>query len=189
MKSITTILLVITGIVLLGWVARPLWDNISTLRGESANIESVLSTLNQKKQIQQDLITTYNSISDQQLDLLLHQHLPKKPDTGTLLVALERMAQLSFMQLNNVDFKKIAPARNTSTIQTNLAKVPIKAAILPYQTLTFSFTATGSYENFKAFLGALENHIRLVDITNISFTGGLRESYTFTLTGNAYYRQ
>lgn len=190
MKALVTILLLIVGIVLLGWVARPLWDDVRMLRAQSAGINSVLSTLNEKKQLQQDLINTYNAISNEQLDLLLNQHLPEKQDTGTLLIAFERIAKTSNVRLNNVDFKKAQPQRSTSaTASRNAAAAKQKVVLLPHDELGFSFTATASYENFKVFLATLEKHIRVVDITNIAFAGGARESYTFTITGKTYFRK
>ena len=190
MKSLVTILLLIVGIVLLGWVARPLWDDARMLRAQSAEINGVLSTLSEKKQRQDDLINTYNSISDDQLDRLLNQHLPDKQDTGTLLIAFERIAKASNVRLNNVDFKKTQPQRSASTpTSRSAASAKQKVAPLPYDELGFSFTATASYENFKVFLTMLEKHIRVVDIINIGFAGGAKESYTFTLTGKTYFRK
>ncbi|MEK9175366.1 MAG: hypothetical protein AAB795_02110 [Patescibacteria group bacterium] len=189
MKSISTILMFVAGLILLGWIARPLWDDIQSLRGQTANINGILSTLNEKKQYQQNLIEKYNSITDEQLDKLLNQHLPKKPDTGTMLIALERITTASDSRLNNIDFKKIEQSRSISlvapqpkaTSQTNESK--------NYQELSFSFNVTSSYENFKALLRALEKNIRLIDIQTISFGSGSKNTYVFTLSATTYFRQ
>ncbi len=189
MKAAATILMIIAGLTLLGWLAKPVWDDVQTLRDQVANINGVLATLSDKKQIQQDLITTYNSITDAQLDRLLNQHLPEKPDTGTMLIALERIAAVNNVRLNSIDFKKIEPPRAAPIVPSQAKTATQKVATAPYQEVTFSFTISGSYENFKSFLRSLEKHIRIIDVTSISFGASTKDAYTFTLAAKTYYRK
>lgn len=188
MKSIATILMFVASLILLGWVGRPMWDNVQMLREETANINGTLSTLNEKKQYQQDLIEKYNAITDEQLDRLLVQHLPKKPDTGTLLIALERITRVSNARLNTIDFKKVEQPRAAPLVVAKSQSASQKEAEL-YQELSFTFNLTASYENFKALLRALEKNIRLIDIQSIGFGGSVKDNYTFTISAKAYFRK
>lgn len=56
--------------------------------------------------------------------------------------------------------------------------------------LTIDLKSSGSYESFKAFLNALETHIRLTDVQKISFSekGEAGDIFQFSLVGNMYYR-
>ena len=188
MKAIATIIMFIASVVLLAWVARPVWDDIGSLRAQVANINDVLSSLNEKKQFQQDLITTYNSITEEQLDTLLNQHLPEKSDTGTLLIALERIATASNIRLNNIDFKKVEQPKLPGSLP-RAKTAGGKSEILPYQELEMTFNVTATYENFKMFLRSLETHVRVIDIGNINFGSGQKDVYTFTISAKTYYRK
>lgn len=186
MKTLATLLMAVAGFALLGWLAQPMWGDIQLLRDQIASIESVLSTLSKTKDLQQELITKYNSITDAQLDRLLNQHLPKKPDTGNLLIALERISSVNNAKLNNIDFKKVEQQRQALSVPKG--SLPVVAPN-PYQEIAFSFGVTSSYENFKTLLTSLENHVRLIDVTNITFAGSVKDSYTFTLTAKTYFRK
>jgi Tfp pilus assembly protein PilO len=172
----------------LGWVGRPLWEDIQALRAQNAVINATLSTLNEKKQYQNELIEKYNSITEEQLDRLLNQHLPKKSDTGTLLVALERMTRVSDARLNNIDFKKTEQTRTAPLIASKAQSASQKTEET-YQELLFSFTVSASYENFKALLRAFEKNIRLIDVQSINFGGSAKNIYTFTVSAKTYFRK
>lgn len=188
MKSIATILMFIASLLLLGWVGRPLWNDVRALREQTANINKTIATLNETKQSQQDLIEKYGSITNEQLDLLLRQHLPQKPDTGTFLIALERIAKVSDSRLNNIDFKKVEQSR-ASMLSASKAQSVSQKNEDPYQELLFTFNVTMGYENFKVFLRALEKNIRLVDVQGISFGGSSKDSYTFNISAKTYFRK
>ena len=189
MKSIATILMFISGLILLGWVARPLWDDIALLRDKTSNINNILATLSDTKNYQDDLIQKYNSITDEQLDRLLVQHLPKKSDTGTVLTALERIVTASDAKLNSVDFKKIEQQRPVSLVVSKSQTASQKSAQQNYHELSFTLNITSSYESFKAILRAFENNIRLIDVQNISFGASSKNTYTFTVSAKTYFRQ
>lgn len=188
MKAIATIIMIIASIVLLAWVARPIWDTAGTLRAQVSSINDILSSLNEKKQFQQDLITTYNSITEEQLDKLIEQHFPAKSDTGTLLIALERIAAASNIRLNNIDFKKIEQSKLPNALP-RAKTAGGKGEILPYNELEMTFNITATYENFKVFLRSLEKHVRVIDVSNINFGSGQKDAYTFTISAKTYYRK
>ena len=189
MKSIATIMMFIASLVLLGWVARPLWDDIQMLREKTSNINNTLASLSDKKNYQDDLVQKYNSITEEQLDRLLNQYLPKKSDTGTLLIALERIVTASDARLNTIDFKKVEQSRAISLVVPKAQSASQKGEEQNYQELHFSFNVTTSYENFKAMLRALEKNIRLIDVQNISFGAGAKNTYTFTISAKTYFRK
>ena len=189
MKSIATILMFVSGLILLGWVARPVWDNIQLLRTQTANINKTLSTLNDKKQYQQDLIEKYNSITNEQLDRLENQHLPKKPDVGTMLITMEQIATTNNAHLNSIDFKKTEQPRSSPVVLPKSQSASQNNEPQNYQELSFSFNITTGYENFKAILRTLEKNIRLVDVQTISFGSGSKNDYSFAVSAKTYFRQ
>ncbi|HEY4497947.1 MAG TPA: hypothetical protein VJC20_04325 [Candidatus Paceibacterota bacterium] len=191
MKAGVTILLCVAGFLFLGWIGRPLWDNIVLLRAEINRVNSALSELEQSKQVQQDLIAAYNTISDRELDLLLNQHLPAKTDTGTLLIALEDVARRHNAVINTISFKEAVSMQPQTTAQRQRAALATVSEQQPMvEKLAFTLSLSVSYEDFKAFLESLESHVRLIDVESISFSGGTaRGVYTVSLAAKTYYRK
>lgn len=190
MKAGVTILLCVAGLLFLGWIGRPLWNDIVLLRAEINRVNSALADLEQSKRTQEDLIAAYNAISDQELDLLLNQHLPKKTDTGTLLIALEDLARRHNATINTISFKETASQQPQTAAQRQRAALATASEQQPnVEKLAFTFSLSASYEDFKAFLESLESHIRLVDVESISFSGNARGVYTVSLAAKTYYRK
>lgn len=190
MKAGVTILLCVAGLLFLGWIGRPLWENIVLLRTEINRVNSALSDLERSKQVQQDLIAAYNTISDRELDLLLNQHLPAKADTGILLIALEDLARRHNATINTISFKETFSQQPQTTAQRQRAALAATPEQRPaVEKLAFAFSLSASYEDFKAFLASLESHIRLVDVESISFSGTAQGVYTVSLAAKTYYRK
>ena len=57
----------------------------------------------------------------------------------------------------------------------------------PYGTMTLKFTVNSSYGNFINFLQDLENNLRLLDITEISFNTTDSGFYDFNVSFNTYW--
>lgn len=192
MKAIATVLLFITGIIMLAWIAQPLWGVVGTLRADEASVSSALSGLSKTKDIQQDLIAAYRSLSDEQLQSLLVDHLPDNSSTGPLLVAIERLAKDNTVIVTSIEFKE-----QPKQMQDSLIRAPVQqgagqqAAVAPSsaQELKFSLSVTGTYDHFKAFLSSMEHYIRIVDIDDISFASSATGDYSFTISAKTYYRK
>jgi cell division FtsZ-interacting protein ZapD len=92
MRSITSILLFLLGIALIFWAAKPLWQEILSLRQERSVVFGTLSELKNLEKVRDNLLSSYNSIAKMDLEKL-NQMLPQGSNTGGILVSLERIAQ------------------------------------------------------------------------------------------------
>lgn len=194
MRTLITLLMIVASFLLIGWLGRPLWDDVRVVQEELTRVNNALNSLEQKKELFDNLIATYNGISQVDLDRLLEDHLPNRPETGSLLVALEQIARDNHVTLHSTDFK-ITEQKTTSTKGISKS-VPPKPGIapkekeLPVAEVTISLSISASYQNFKEFLGALENHVRLIDVQSISFgSAGISDPYRFTIAAKTYYRK
>ena len=176
MRSIIAFLLVFAGIALIFWAGKPLWEEISTLRVEKSNIEKTLSELRNLESARDNLLSTYNSISNDDLEKL-DQILPSTTDTGGVLISLEKMTQDTGIRLRRAEFK---------TDQKNDVKA-IQASNSMFNTLDLSLVVSSNYDSFKSFLGALERSSRVVDVTNISFSVEQTNLYEFIIQADAYF--
>lgn len=106
--------------------------------------------------IKQDALDTLQMLKELPALDKIDKILPDNPKIPELLVQLESLAQTHGMILKSIDFNK--------------------------DELTAKMQIAGTYQNFKKYLKAVENNLRLLDITNLSF-----ENNDFNLTIKSYY--
>lgn len=60
----------------------------------------------------------------------------------------------------------------------------------PYKTLGVAITTTGNYDSFKLFIKAVENNLRIIDISSISFASPQKseDPMEFKLSFQTYYQ-
>lgn len=185
MRSALTIIFLVAAVGLIFWGARPFWADTMALRAEIGEIEDTLARLHELEGLRDELLTTYNSIPRSKIDRL-YDLLPPKPDSGNILVALERIARDRGVRLRRVDFIKDSQAPAPQT--TGPARIAVKEEA-GANTISYSFTVSASYEAFRSFLAALEKNLRVADVTDISFTGGTSNLFEFTLKAKSYYQR
>ncbi len=180
MKSILTLILTLAGFVLIFFVARPFWIETASLRKENMTISNTLNQLKELQGIRDDLLNTYNSIPRDKVDRL-NEFLPEKSDSGHLLVTLERLTNNQGIRLRKVQFEE--------NQDSNPSPVIVAKNASPVNSLNYSFTFSASYESFKSFLAVLEKNLRLIDVTDISFSAGNANLFEFTLKAKSYYQK
>lgn len=123
-----------------------------------------------------DLIAKQNKISDidqQKLAKLL----PSNIDNIRLIIEISQIAQARNLVAKNISVS------DSSSNSTNAIGIDNTS----YGTLALKFTVNASYNDFLNLLQDLENNLRLVDITNISFTATDNGFYDFNVTLNTYW--
>ncbi len=183
MKSLVTLILILAGIGLIFFVAKPQWIEIVALRTQNETIAGTLRELRDLQGFRDELLSAHNSISKNNLDRL-GEVLPAKSDSGKLLVSLEKLTRDHGIRLRKVEFEstekaQLAPAQQ-GVIQRDQSRV---------NTLSYAFTFSASYEGFKAFLASLEDSLRIVDVTDISFLSGETNLFEFNLRAKSYYQK
>ncbi|OGF87205.1 hypothetical protein A3B19_03140 [Candidatus Giovannonibacteria bacterium RIFCSPLOWO2_01_FULL_46_32] len=185
MKVALTIIFLAAAVGLIFWAARPIWNDVLGLRAEIGVIEDTLARLHELEGLRDELLNAYNSIPRSKVERL-YDLLPQKPDSGNILVALERIARDRGVRLRRVDFIKDSQAAAPQTAGPARIAVKEEAAA---NTISYSFTLSASYESFRSFLAALEKNLRVADVTDISFTGGSSNLFEFTLKAKSYYQR
>lgn len=184
MKTIFTVILLAASVAIVIWAARPLWDEVRSLQAERSAVEDALARLQDLQNLRDELLKTYNAIPRSKLERL-GELLPSKPDSGNILVTLEKLTRDRGMRLRRVEFAKeeqgVAAAQAAGRI---VRKEETKA-----NTVFYTFTISASYEAFRSFLAALEKNLRVVDVTDISFAGGSANLFEFTLKAKSYYQK
>lgn len=184
MKTILTIILLLASAGLVFFVARPVWSNVASLRAEQAAVSDALARLKDLQGLRDNLLKTYNSIPRSKIDRL-YDLLPPKPDSGNILVMLEKLTRDRNIRLRRVEFIKEA---NLTAQSAGAGKIINKDAP-KFNTISYSFTVSASYESFRSLLSAMEKNLRIIDVTDISFAGGASNLFEFTLKAKSYYQR
>ena len=179
MKTIITIVLFLASVGLIFFVARPAWSEVASLRVEQSVVEDALARLKDLQGLRDDLVKTYNEIPRSKVERL-YDFLPPKPDSGNILVMLEKLTSD-----RNIKLRKEA---NRAAEIAGAGRIVIKEAP-KFNTISYNFSVAASYEGFKSFLSAMEKNLRMIDITDISFVGGASNLFEFTLRAKSYYQK
>lgn len=186
MRIALTIIFLAAAVGLIFWAARPIWSDILSLRAEIGAIEDTLARLHELEGLRDELLNTYNSVPRSKIERL-YDLLPPKPDSGNILVALEKIARDRGVRLRRVDFIKDSGQQAVQQA-AGPARIAVKEEAAA-NVISYSFAISASYESFRSFLAALEKNLRVADITDVSFTGGSSNLFEFTLKAKSYYQK
>ncbi|KKT40960.1 MAG: hypothetical protein UW30_C0015G0031 [Candidatus Giovannonibacteria bacterium GW2011_GWA2_44_13b] len=183
MKALISIIFAAAAVALVFMVARPLWDNILSLRAESAVISDNLARLQEVETLRDDLIAARNSISKSDL-ARLEKLLPPKANTEDLLASFETLTRARGIALKSINFsaevssQQLAPATQAAT-----------GGVKPPTQVSYGLSVTGSYEAFRSLLDAMEKNLRLIDMSEISFVSSDGGALTYSLKAKSYYQK
>lgn len=181
MRGLSTIILIAAAASLLIWIARPIWDEVQKLRAESQDVASALASLSELQKLRDELLATYDAIPKSKLERL-REFLPEKSETGALLVTLENLAASGGSRLRQVNFSQTqgrTPLRGAAALKQDEELV---------ESVSYAFNIAASYEVFRAMLLAMEKNLRIVDISDINFSG-VGDATDFSLTAKSYYKK
>lgn len=173
--SITTIVVIVS----------PRYKEIQAARADIASYQKRLDTAKKLSASREDLIARYNSIPKSDLDNL-KTALPDSVDNIRLIIQLDSLATRNGLSsLRGVEY-------DTTSASKTPATAPGAVAQKTYDTFTVSFETTGQYKNFLSFISDLEQNLRLVDISDVTFaaSGGTNSpanSLTYKITVKTYW--
>jgi len=141
----------------------------------------------QSLEMAKQIINQYKNLAN--VSQMLSLTLPKSEEIYNVITQLNKISQNSGLLLQNIS---IQPSSQTSsTTSTN----KIESLMSKPQIVTITLNLVGTYESFKTWLEAIETNIRLMDITNINFSGMINQEkstnpniFNYSVTLNFYYQ-
>ena len=146
------------------------------LKSELTKYDDILQSSTKIVSQRDQLVAKRNTISSSD-EAKLERLLPSNIDNIRLIIEISDIAQN-----RNLVAKNISVGGMTQTTSDTIGQ-----SSSPYGTLSMTFTVNSSYNNFLNLLQDLENNLRLLDITNISFSATDNGFYDFTVTLNTYW--
>jgi len=151
--------------------------SITGLQSELAKYQDIAKSSVSIVSAENNLVQKKNTISNND-QVRLERMLPSNIDNIRLIIEISQIAQGRNLIAKNIT---LGTTKSNNTLPGQAAS--------QYGTLSLNFTVNSSYSNFLSFLGDLENNLRLVDITNVTFSANDTGFYDFNVTLNTYWLQ
>jgi hypothetical protein len=146
----------------------PIYRDISELRLTVASYDSALNNSKTLGNERDKLTTKLNSINPDNL-VRLEKLLPSNVDNIRLILEIEQIASPYGMVLKDIKYNASNDIAETAGAAIQGGGT-IKSAPKDYGIFDLEFSTSGSYDNFINFTKDLENNLRIVDISSVSFT-------------------
>lgn len=189
MRSIFSIIRIVGGVLIFIFLVAPLKSEVDVLRDEKIKIAKTESDAKEFSALGQDVVNRFQSLDPAQIGRL-KKMVPDTVDTVRFINDISGISKTSGVVLKKVDYnteevKSVGPEKIVTEKQI---------ANSNYGTYTLRFAVSGTYVDFLSFVDSLENSLRLLDITDVSFNSerGSEKStksdiYEFSIITKSYW--
>lgn len=179
MKLLLPALMILASIVGFFMYTKPLYTVASANNDQLEKVSDALDKAKQLSDIRNRLGEKYKAISPVDLDRI-KKMLPDGVENIGLIIELNNIANSKGIELLNPTISGGGPTTATTGSASDTKK---------FGTISMSFSVLTTYDKFMEFLEELENSLRLVDVTNLTFSApddrtGLS---TFNVTFQTYW--
>lgn len=150
-------------------------QEVDVLKSKRDIYEKNLSNLNELQTIRENILSQYNSISQEHLDRM-DKMLPSRVNSIEAILEVERIAKNTGMSLKTIDAMNSDGEKSSeNSKKEKINSIPINMKL------------SGSYSSFVAFLDSLEKSLRLVDVEKIDFASGDVDLYEYNIAAKIYW--
>jgi len=153
MKFFLPTILIIIAVALFFTYIDPTYETVKELRAEQATFDGALDRSKELIAVRDQLLSKYNSFSTNDLKRL-EKLLPNHVDSVRLIIDIDSIAALYGLRIQDV---------GVSTVEDGEKSQPLGIVNL-------SFSVEAPYNTLKQFLTDIENSLRVLDVTSISFS-------------------
>lgn len=164
-----SLVFLVSAVLVYGLLISPAYQNVQILRGQLALKNAELTQQDQSVKDLSTLLQQFHDLTSAQQ--LLELSLPNDAYISQIVNTLNGLAVLNSLTLKSVSIQ-ISPLQflgNPSYVQN------IGSARTHFQ-------ATGTYENFKTFIGQIERNVRIMDAISLQISPGRSASTSTTVT-------
>lgn len=160
MNNTLSVILITISLLASIFYTRPLFDEITALGEEKASLDGFLNDSKNLRNILAEKESAYNNLDSARVEDL-NILLPDNINNIKLIKDIDDIAKKHNMKMRNIDIKaERAGEFNEASVGRS------------YGVATIRFSVSTNYDSFKIFMTDLENSLRLVDITSLSFNAG-----------------
>lgn len=172
----------------------PTYKDIKELKLEAASYNQALDNAKSLQETRDELAAKYNSFDPNDIDRV-EKLLPDSVDNIRLIIEIEKIAAKYGMILKQVKYDTFETNATDTAGVTKETKGDALLSNREYGEFELQFSTEGEYSKFLSFLSDLEESLRIVDISNVSFsstsdittTGLSSGSYKYDFTVKTYW--
>ncbi len=177
MRAITPLLLIVIAIGIFFAYIDPTYAKIRVLKAEESQYNEALDKSRELQAIRDKLLSKFNTFSNEDLERL-EKLLPDNVDNVRLIMDIAGIAAKYGMTIKNVSIKDVAVQKEAGVVGPDDKK---------YGSIGLEFSISSSYNNFIQFIMDLEESLRVVDVTSLSFRSGDTDLYEYNIAVRTYW--
>jgi len=185
MKILVQIFFIASVICVFIWYINPTYADIQQKQADYQKLSDANDKAIELKAKREKLTAERNQLTSKQLDDL-NKFLPDGVENVRLIIDIKNIAS----QVLHQDIKgaKVIGSADKKGTPVNGGTANIGSDGRKYGTLALNFGVTTTYDQFILFLQSLEQNLRLVDVSEISFTSTpTSDKYDFNVTLQTYW--
>lgn len=187
-KTIFAVILFVLAGAIFFLYTQPTYGAVGSVESQISQYNEALQKAAQLDALRQKLLSQYNAFNPSDITRL-QTMLPDTVDNIGLIVDLNNIASSYGLALENVDVS----TPDGSSAQSGTVGA-VNANSQKYGSLTLNFSTYGTYDQFRTFLTALEQSLRIVDLQTLSIApqgsgsgGGAGAAYRYDMTLKTYW--
>lgn len=150
-------------------------DSIVSLREENSQYNEALQNSSAVIDERNKLVQKNNNLASANL-ARLQKLLPDHVDNVRLIIDIDGIASRYGLNIRNIKLDNDARDKDILGVDNN-----------PYGTITLKFSVIAPYDEFRSFVSNLEDSLRIVDISNISFKTSENGYTDYSITLKTYW--
>ena len=178
MKTISSLILVVAAVVVFVMYTNPQYQDIKALQSEAADYSEALDKSKTLLAERDNLQKIYKQISPDNLDKL-NKLVPNSVDNVRLVIDINGIAARRGLAPRDIKINSADSAKTVSTLGPNASG---------YGSIDLSFNVSAPYNTFIDFMKDLEQSLRLVDVTAVSFSSTDKgDTYDYSVSLRTYW--
>ncbi len=174
MRFIFPSVLILVACLVFYFFTMPLLDDVNVLRAEADTLNQVLVNAHQLVKVRDEKQKELDNFPED-IHTRLEKFLPDHIDNVRLIIDLIALGNRYGFSVHN---PQIVAKKSGTSVGPDLNK---------YDSVDLSFSLSAPYVGFEQFLGNLEESLRLMDLTAVSFTAGDKDVYDYAVTIRTYW--
>ncbi|MDE2037744.1 MAG: hypothetical protein KGI69_00770 [Patescibacteria group bacterium] len=192
-RNLTALILVVLAVGVYFTVTSGMIADAGTVKSVNDQYSSALANAARLIAVRDQVLQQYNNISPTD-QARLDKMIPSTVDNIRLIIDLSNVALRHGFSLQNAKATvagsqggAAAAAAPTAAQPSSAGSSPLSISTPTLDTVTVSFGATATYDQFISFLQDLEADLRIIDLTHLTMTSSDTGVYSFQVQFQTYW--
>jgi len=174
MNNLISLFLLLISFLIYNFYSTPVFDEIGILNQKLTKLDASLTESKDLRDVISQKETTYSGFTDEEKEKI-NKLIPNSIDNVKLVIDIDDIASKYNMKIRDIN------------IDTGELVYGTEISPKSYGTATLKFTVTAPYDRFRLFLSDIEDSLRLVDVSSLSFNAGEKDMNDYNVELKTYW--